>query len=117
MTPKHERHLCHLLDVGGKMLRARYPKGAEKYGTYLPDMPDLEGEALEELLDGFVYLVTARDQRKRLEAELARLKDERALAVRKLTEGLSAGNWALISEATMNLVRSGITEAQPAVRF
>ena len=116
MTPKHEAHLAHLLSEGEQMLRARYPRGVEKYGTYLPDMPHLVDEALEEVLDAFTYLITARDQHRQLVAECNRLRAERALTLSKLTKAIAAKDWHAVAEATMSVVDGQLNEAKP-VRF
>jgi len=117
MTPKHEAHLAHIRREGARMLNFRYPQGAEKYGTFLPDMPNLIGEAIEEVLDAFVYLVTARDQVANLHLELNRLRGERAIMLRKLTQALSAKDWALVAEATMGAVEGELHEGKPTVHF
>lgn len=62
MTEAQERHVQELINTFAIHLRAKYEKGAKEHGGNLWDMTPVQlvEEAIQENIDQYTYLVTAR---------------------------------------------------------
>lgn len=64
LNAEQTKHLNHVQGEFAHRLAAKYTKGAEEHGGDLQDMNELElvENAIEECIDQFTYLLTARDK-------------------------------------------------------
>ncbi len=64
LTDKQERHLEHLKNKFEYMVDLKYRRGAIEHGGNLEDMDkyDLIDNALDEVLDQWVYLMTLKEK-------------------------------------------------------
>jgi hypothetical protein len=69
MSPEKEAHLHDLKHRFANRLDFKYRKGAAEHNESLPDKTDLLEEAVDEVLDLYVYLTTEIDRRRPKPAE------------------------------------------------
>ena len=69
MYPSDEHHLQAIIASFESEVSAKYRKGVIEHGWHLYDQPGMIDNAIEEVLDLYVYLHTLRDQMKALQAK------------------------------------------------
>jgi hypothetical protein len=62
MTPDHEAHLERIKQQFLKDVDKKYREGQREHGGFLPTKTDLLDEALNEIIDLYVYLITLKEQ-------------------------------------------------------
>ena len=62
MTNEQEKHIKDIIQRFGELAYSKYEKGQIEHSGNLWEKPGMLDMALEELIDGFVYIQTAKDQ-------------------------------------------------------
>ena len=75
MKPKLEKHLEGIKKDFINLADKKYRKGVEEHGGNLPDKEGLIDMAIEEMVDGFIYLTTLRSQIKKSKVKLGKIKE------------------------------------------
>ena len=65
MDKEQKRHLSRIKESFSEIVEAKYEKGAREHGGHLWDNPCLLDEAIDEVIDLYVYLITLREKVKR----------------------------------------------------
>lgn len=65
MTGQHEEHLAAIKQGFVERVDKRYRSGNAEHGGFILDKPDLIDEAIEEVIDTYVYLVSLKEQIRR----------------------------------------------------
>ena len=62
MDAEHEAHLLRIKKQFLIKVDAKYRKGNDEHGGYLPEKSGLIDMALDEIIDLYVYMVTLKEQ-------------------------------------------------------